>query len=377
MDRGEPPRRNPLPLPLRAYPCGARRRLRPRRFSRPRRRRPRPLRRPPRPLRPLLRPRRPRGPAADAGSDPDARGDCRSRFDSDASAHADARRPPRLPAPAPRRPSPPPHTAPWWLRPRPWSRGAHRALPPSLAVRRPGRALLDLRGTGLRPDLRARVLPLRDVPRGITVARQKWVSASLRVGASPSSTRASRLGSTPSPSKTRPAARRSRCSSPSRKSTPPIHSHPTAGAQRLPPPTHRRPTGSPQPRGHPEQTPSGHATRDPQSRADPSGPGRRMSLGVTEKRRIPSAWLEAALPPPEGALLSLVAPGPPTCLLAGERDRHRGFLVLAWGLMTGQARLLQHCSQLAAFVRPPPAELPRVETANPWPWPTWVASGSS
>jgi hypothetical protein len=52
------------------------------------------------------------------------------------------------------------------------------ALSP-LAVRRPGRALLDLRGTGLRPDLRARVLPLRDVPRGITVARQKWVSASL------------------------------------------------------------------------------------------------------------------------------------------------------------------------------------------------------
>jgi hypothetical protein len=52
------------------------------------------------------------------------------------------------------------------------------ALSP-LAIRRPGRALLDLRGTGLRPDLRARVLPLREVPRGITVARQKWVSASL------------------------------------------------------------------------------------------------------------------------------------------------------------------------------------------------------
>ncbi len=52
------------------------------------------------------------------------------------------------------------------------------ALSP-LAIRRPGRALLDLRGTGLRSDLRARVLPLRDAPRGITVARQKWVSASL------------------------------------------------------------------------------------------------------------------------------------------------------------------------------------------------------
>ena len=52
------------------------------------------------------------------------------------------------------------------------------ALSP-LAIRRPGRALLDLRGTGLRSDLRVRILPLREVPRGITVARQKWVSASL------------------------------------------------------------------------------------------------------------------------------------------------------------------------------------------------------
>ena len=52
------------------------------------------------------------------------------------------------------------------------------ALSP-LSVRRPGRALLDLRGTGLRSDLRARVLPLREAPRGISVARQKWVSANL------------------------------------------------------------------------------------------------------------------------------------------------------------------------------------------------------
>jgi hypothetical protein len=52
------------------------------------------------------------------------------------------------------------------------------ALSP-LSVRRAGKALLDLRGTGLRADLRARVLPLRQVPRGITVARQKWVSATL------------------------------------------------------------------------------------------------------------------------------------------------------------------------------------------------------
>jgi serine/threonine protein kinase len=52
------------------------------------------------------------------------------------------------------------------------------ALSP-LSVRRPGKVLLDLRGTGLRPDLRARILPLKEVPRGITVARQKWVSANL------------------------------------------------------------------------------------------------------------------------------------------------------------------------------------------------------
>ncbi|HSD66194.1 MAG TPA: hypothetical protein VLF95_05810, partial [Vicinamibacteria bacterium] len=52
------------------------------------------------------------------------------------------------------------------------------ALSP-LTVRRPGKTLLDVRGTGLRPDLRARVLPLKEAPRGITVARQKWVSANL------------------------------------------------------------------------------------------------------------------------------------------------------------------------------------------------------
>jgi hypothetical protein len=52
------------------------------------------------------------------------------------------------------------------------------ALSP-LSVRRPGKVLLDLRGSGLRPDQRARVLPLRHAPRGITVVRQKWVDAAL------------------------------------------------------------------------------------------------------------------------------------------------------------------------------------------------------
>ena len=48
-----------------------------------------------------------------------------------------------------------------------------------LSVRRPGKALLDLRGSGFRSDLRVRILPLREPTRGITVARQKWVNANL------------------------------------------------------------------------------------------------------------------------------------------------------------------------------------------------------
>ena len=48
-----------------------------------------------------------------------------------------------------------------------------------LSVRRPGRVLLDLRGTGLRSDLRVSILALKEVPRGITVVRQKWTSANL------------------------------------------------------------------------------------------------------------------------------------------------------------------------------------------------------
>ena len=77
------------------------------------------------------------------------------------------RRRPSLPAPAPAEPPTEPAEP-----------AVLTALSP-LSVRRPGRALLDLRGTGLRPDLRARVLPLREVPRGISVARQKWVNANL------------------------------------------------------------------------------------------------------------------------------------------------------------------------------------------------------
>ncbi len=128
----------PTPAPRGAGADAPRRRRRPRP---PPRRRPRP---PPR--------RRPRPPPADA--------------DPDAPRHADARAGRR-----PRAPGVEPPSAP--LEP-----VVLTALSP-LTVRRPGKALLDLRGTGLRPDLRARVLPLREVPRGITVARQKWVSANL------------------------------------------------------------------------------------------------------------------------------------------------------------------------------------------------------
>lgn len=48
-----------------------------------------------------------------------------------------------------------------------------------LSVRRPGKVLLDIRGSFLRADQRVRILPLKETPRGITVARQKWVSSSL------------------------------------------------------------------------------------------------------------------------------------------------------------------------------------------------------
>jgi hypothetical protein len=52
------------------------------------------------------------------------------------------------------------------------------ALSP-LSVRRPGRVMLDIRGTNLRSDLRVAILPLKETPRGITVVRQKWTSANL------------------------------------------------------------------------------------------------------------------------------------------------------------------------------------------------------
>jgi hypothetical protein len=46
-------------------------------------------------------------------------------------------------------------------------------------VRRPGKVMIDLHGTGLRGDLLVRILARREVPRGITVSGQKCVSANL------------------------------------------------------------------------------------------------------------------------------------------------------------------------------------------------------
>ncbi len=48
-----------------------------------------------------------------------------------------------------------------------------------LSLKRPGKFLLDLRGSGLRSDLRARVVPLKQAPQGITVVRQACKSPTL------------------------------------------------------------------------------------------------------------------------------------------------------------------------------------------------------
>jgi hypothetical protein len=48
-----------------------------------------------------------------------------------------------------------------------------------LSAHSPGKVLFDLRGTGFHAALRARILPLRETPRGILVVRQKWVDPTL------------------------------------------------------------------------------------------------------------------------------------------------------------------------------------------------------
>jgi len=95
-----------------------------------------------------------------------------------------------LPEPAPAAlPEPPPTPAPTpavaAATPEPRTVSQPPAEPASLSavsppsVRRPGKVLLDIRGAGLRSDQHVRILPLKETPRGITVLRQKWVSANL------------------------------------------------------------------------------------------------------------------------------------------------------------------------------------------------------
>ena len=114
--------------------------------------------------------------------------------------------------------------------------------PPS--IRRPGKVLLDLRGTGLRADLRARVLP---AARG--AARHHRGAA--EVGERephhrPARARRDRHAGEPTPScsRTRPANRRSRSSSPSRSSPAAFHSPCTGDPQPRTPFVHRISTGS-------------------------------------------------------------------------------------------------------------------------------------
>jgi serine/threonine-protein kinase len=86
-----------------------------------------------------------------------------------------------VPTPPPT-PTPAPDVAPT---PAPRAVAVEPVEPPALStlsplsVKRPGRVLLDIRGTGLRSDLRVSILPLKETPRGISVVRQKWTNANL------------------------------------------------------------------------------------------------------------------------------------------------------------------------------------------------------
>jgi hypothetical protein len=53
-----------------------------------------------------------------------------------------------------------------------------RAISP-LTVRRGGATMIDLRGSGLRPDHQARIVKVKENTDGISVARQKYVDATL------------------------------------------------------------------------------------------------------------------------------------------------------------------------------------------------------
>jgi hypothetical protein len=48
-----------------------------------------------------------------------------------------------------------------------------------LTIKRPSTTIFDVHGTGLRPDLTATVLKIKDAPNGISILRQKLVNATL------------------------------------------------------------------------------------------------------------------------------------------------------------------------------------------------------
>ncbi len=92
--------------------------------------------------------------------------------------------PEAVPAPpAPRNsiapPPPPPQDPEPQVEPAPPAEPAVLNTVSPLEVKRPGEVMLDLRGTGFRPDHRARVLPLKKAPRGIRVIGQKYVNETL------------------------------------------------------------------------------------------------------------------------------------------------------------------------------------------------------
>ena len=88
------------------------------------------------------------------------------------------------PAPTPE-PTPTPVPTAAAAPPEPRTASAPPAEPASLStvsplsVKRPGKVLIDIRGAGLRADLRVRILALKENPRGIAVIRQKWTSPNL------------------------------------------------------------------------------------------------------------------------------------------------------------------------------------------------------
>ncbi len=89
---------------------------------------------------------------------------------------------PAPPDPGPQVEAPPPDPAPRVAPPAPPAPPAEPivlATVSPLEVRRPGKVMLDLRGSGFRPDLQPRIVPLKKAPRGIAVIGQKFVNASL------------------------------------------------------------------------------------------------------------------------------------------------------------------------------------------------------